>query len=229
MILAGGSGSRLGANIPKQFLNVRGKMVIEYTLEAFDSHPGIDEIYIVCHADYTGLMRETARSLSKPVKVLAGGRERTDSTLAALRECEGLGDECRLLFHDSVRPMVTHRIISDCIRALDDADAVNTVVPCTDTIIEVTQDGAMAGTPPRAMLRCVQTPQGFRPSILRRAYEAALADPSFSATDDCGVVFRYLPEVAISLVSGDPSNIKLTYPSDLQLLSTLLSPAPSGK
>ena len=89
----------------------------------------------------------------------------------------------------------------------------------TDTIWRVSDDGCIADIPPRGQLRNAQTPQCFRRHVIRRAYDLALADPAFTVTDDCGVVRRYLPDVPIKTVAGESSNIKITYPEDLQRFS----------
>ncbi len=106
--------------------------------------------------------------------------------------------------------------------ALDTHAAVNLVVPVTDTLLEVDENGTTAAMPARARFRRVQTPQGFHAATLQHAYDVALTDPNFQATDDCGVVFRYLPDVKIALVEGEQSNIKLTYPEDYHVLHHLL-------
>ena len=213
VLLAGGSGSRMGSERPKQFLEVKGKTILEWTIEAFHRHPLVDEIAIVSRPDCIEEVKRLACPYPKVRKVLPGGKERYDSSLAAIRAYRE--DGCRLLLHDAVRPLVSERIITECIEALDSYEAVNVAVPCTDTIIEVSDEGIIRRIPPRSSLRNVQTPQGFRRGTILRAYDIALQDPAFQTTDDCGVVFRYLPDVPIRVVEGDMQNIKVTYPRDL--------------
>ena len=222
IILAGGSGTRLGGERPKQFLTVAGKMVIEHTIEAFHRNSRIDEIAIVTRVDYVDDMREMiARNAYGKVKhVLCGGKERYHSSLAALAVYHD--DDDRLLFHDCVRPLVSQRIIDDCLDALDSYDAVDVAVPSTDTIIEVDEQGNICRIPQRSRLRNVQTPQGFRRCVIRRAFDLALQDPDFMPTDDCSVVFRYLPDTRIRVVEGDTSNIKITYKEDLEFAERML-------
>ena len=216
VILAGGSGSRVGGDKPKQFLEVAGKMIIEHTIEAFHQNPRIDEIAIVSRKDYVEDVKRLAQQngYSKVKHVLCGGKERHHSSLAALSAYTDDAD-C-LLFHDCVRPLVTQRIIDDCLDALKEYEAVDVAVPTTDTIIEVDNDGGICRIPQRSHLRNVQTPQGFRRQTIRRAFDLALADPQFVPTDDCSVVFRYLPDVHIHVVEGDTCNIKITYREDLK-------------
>ncbi|MCF0183371.1 MAG: 2-C-methyl-D-erythritol 4-phosphate cytidylyltransferase [Bacteroidaceae bacterium] len=219
IILAAGSGTRLGGDKPKQFLEVGGKTILEHTVGAFARHDGIDEIAVVTRADYVDEVRRLTARCTKVRHVVEGGKERYHSTLAALNLYTD--DDDILLFHDCVRPLVSQRIIGDCIEALRTHAAIGVGVPATDTIWQTTADHCIAAIPPRATLVNAQTPQGFRRSVIRRAYDLALADPSFVSTDDCGVVRRYLPDTPIHIVAGEPTNIKITYKADLLLLREL--------
>ncbi len=216
IILAGGSGSRFGADMPKQFLKVAGKMIIEHTIDAFERHPLIDEIAIVSRADYMDEMKEMVKKdgYKKVSHVLQGGKERYHSSLAAIEAFTNDADN--LLIHDGVRPLVSERIITDCVNALVNYEAVDVAVPTTDTIIELNEDGSIARIPQRRLLRNAQTPQCFRRRVIAEAFRLALQDPDFFPTDDCSIVLKYMPEVAIKVVDGEPTNIKVTYKSDLE-------------
>ena len=222
IILAGGSGSRFGADMPKQFLQVAGKMIIEHTIDAFERHPMIDEIAIVSRADYMEEMREMVKKdgYVKVTHVLQGGKERYHSSLAAIEAFTD--DDDNLLIHDGVRPLVSERIITDCVKALAEYEAVDVAVPTTDTIIELNEDGSIARIPQRRLLRNAQTPQCFRRRVIAGAFRLALQDPDFFPTDDCSIVLKYMPEVAIKVVDGEPSNIKVTYKSDLEMVERRL-------
>ena len=215
IILAGGSGRRMGAGLPKQFLKVNNRMVIEHTIDTFERATCINEIAIVSHPDYLEEMQNIIASnpWTKVTQVLQGGKERTDSTLSALHAYTNNND--RLLIHDGVRPLVSQQIIENVCDALKEYDAVNLAIPAVDTIIEV-KDDIMVAAPRRDILRQVQTPQGFKRQVLFEAFERALKDPEFMATDDCGVVFKYHPETQIKIVAGENSNIKITYKEDLE-------------
>lgn len=229
VLLAGGSGRRMGGAEPKQFIHIAGRTILEHSIRAFALHPAIDRILIVSHADFIERVRDIAAPYAKVQEILRGGRERYESTLAAIAALQpGPGQsapepDIRLLIHDAVRPLVSARIITDCIEALSHHRAVDVAIPCTDTIVEVDASGHIARIPSRDMLRHVQTPQGFHLGIIARAYELGLRDPSFITTDDCGVVHRYLPDEPIWVVQGETSNIKLTYPEDLLLAESILS------
>ena len=222
IILAGGSGRRMGGALPKQFLEVNNRTILEYTIDNFERAECIDEIAIVTHPDYVDKMQQIISSnpWKKVARILLGGKERTDSTLSALRAYTYEDD--RLLIHDGVRPMVSQQIIQKVCSALSEYDVVNLAIPAVDTIIEV-KDGVMVAAPRRDLLRQVQTPQGFKRQTLALAYEIALADPNFMATDDCGVVFKYHAASPIKIVEGETSNIKITYKEDLEILKKHLN------
>ena len=228
ILLAGGSGHRFGADRPKQFVRIGERTVLEHSLAAFEQSPHIDAILIVSHPQHLDEVRELLPSSQHPklLAVVAGGAERQDSTLNALRALAQITDspleQIRILIHDAVRPAVSQSIIERVCTALHTHQAANLVVPVTDTLLEVNDNGTTAAMPSRARYRRVQTPQGFHAATLQHAYDVALTDPNFQATDDCGVVFRYLPEVEIALVEGEQRNIKLTYPEDLHVLHHLL-------
>lgn len=225
IILAGGVGSRLGLSTPKQFFKVAGKTVIEHTVDAFEHNPHIDEIAIVSNpfyvADVENLVLRNA--WRKVKKILKGGKERYDSSLAAIRAYEaghGAGDDTNLIFHDAVRPLVSQRVIDDVCHALAEHEAIDVAVPAVDTIIE-TSGGFISDIPDRSRLQRGQTPQAFRLRVIAEAYRRALADKHFRVTDDCGVVVKYMPETPVFLVHGEESNMKLTYKEDTYLLDKL--------
>ena len=223
VILAGGVGARLGAATPKQFFKVAGKMIIEHTIDVFEHHEGIDEIAIVVHPNYVDTIEElTLRNHWKKVKkILKGGNERYHSSLSAIQAYDN-EPETNLLFHDAVRPLVSNRIIDDVIEALGHYKAVDVAVAATDTIIEVDEKGEkITHIPDRSLLRRGQTPQAFRLSTIKKAYELALLDPNFKSTDDCGTVVKYLPDIPVFVVEGEESNMKLTYKEDVFLLDKL--------
>ena len=225
VILAAGSGSRTGLSTPKQFLPLGGKTVLEHSVQTFNDHPGIDEVVIVTATEFIERVRAIVKTngWTKVSAVLPGGKERFDSSLAAVRHFEDNPDTV-MLFHDAARPLVSERIISDAIKAMEKYDAVDVAIPAVDTIVQCNREGThMESVQDRNLLWRMQTPQGFRQRTIEEAYRIALQDPQFTATDDCGTVLRYLPDVKVGIVRGSERNIKLTYADDLSLLEFLLS------
>lgn len=222
IILAGGSGHRLGTDTPKQFLKVAGKKVIEHTLDVFQNHPQIDEIAVVSHPNHVSEVEALLikNHYSKLKKILQGGEERYLSSLAAIKAYDQ-GEDVNLIFHDAVRPLVNDRIISDCISALQNYNAVDVAIKTTDTIVQANEMNCISGIPIREYLRNGQTPQAFKLSTIKQAYTLALQDPEFKTTDDCGVVYKYLPDEPVYIVEGEQFNMKLTYKEDLFLLDKL--------
>jgi 2-C-methyl-D-erythritol 4-phosphate cytidylyltransferase len=238
VVLAGGSGVRLGGTAPKQLQLLAGRTLLEHCVAAFEAAPGVDEIVVVMPADLVGEARRILGDrYSKLSAVIAGGADRPGSTsraishLSATTPGSGSDPDCNVLFHDAARPLVDQRIIADCVAGLAGAEALGVVVPTSDTIVEIS-DGVMTSIPPRETLGRCQTPQCFRLSVIRRAYERAAADPgraAFSPTDDCGMVLRYLPDVQVRVVAGSERNIKITYPGDLRIAEAALAEEQAGR
>ena len=223
VILAGGSGRRLGSELPKQFITIAGKTVLAHTLGVFEQNELIDEIIIVVHKDYLNETQEiiTKERFGKVRMIIPGGKERYHSTLAALNAYQDTN--CKFIIHDAVRLLFTQQMISDTIEALDNCEACTTAIPATDTILQSDATKQFVNAiPDRSTLFQVQTPQGFLANTLREAYNKALTDPCFFSTDDCGVVKRYLPEISIKIIQGSPSNVKLTYKEDISLIERRL-------
>jgi 2-C-methyl-D-erythritol 4-phosphate cytidylyltransferase len=228
VVLGAGSGLRFGAAVPKQLLPLAGRALLEHSVAAFEQAPGVDEILIVMAPGHTEQVRDllAARGYAKVTGIIEGGATRPESTRRAIAAL-GPG-EADVLFHDAARPLLDQPTIAGCLRALRDHRAVGVAVPASDTIV-VVQDGIMTSMPHRETLRRCQTPQGFRLSVIRRAHELALADPGYAdltATDDCGVVLRYLPDVPVAVVPGSERNIKITYPHDLSMAEVLITSSP---
>jgi 2-C-methyl-D-erythritol 4-phosphate cytidylyltransferase len=225
VVLAGGTGQRFGGDKPKQLHVLAGRTLVEHAVTAFEQAPGVAAITIVMPPGLASQAKEQFTDSDdhpKVTGVIEGGATRTDSTRCAIA---ALGEsECNVLFHDAARPLLDQRIITDCIGALATHQAIGVAIPSSDTIVEVA-DGMVTRMPRRETLARCQTPQGFRLSVIRRAYQLADADPDFPqrpATDDCGIVLRYLPEVPVRLVPGSERNIKVTYPGDLEVAEALL-------
>lgn len=237
VILAGGVGSRLGLDRPKQFMKVAGKTVLEHTVEVFQRHSQIDEICIVMHANY--IYEAEAMVLknhwTKVKKVLNGGQERYESSLAAIvaYEKQAQNENINLIFHDAVRPLVSGQIISNVIEALNTYKAVDVAIPAVDTVIKLDNSKQyIEQIPNRNYLNRGQTPQAFKYHVIAKAYKLALQDKNMQTTDDCGIVRKYLPDIKVFVVAGEEQNIKLTYPEDVYVLEKLFQikgTKPDGK
>lgn len=223
IILAGGQGSRFGSSLPKQLVKLAGKTIIEHTLDVFQNSDCIDEIAIVSNPDYIVNIEYIVNNNNyfKLKKILSGGKERSDSSIAAIRAYENESDEVNLIFHDAVRPFVSLAIIQSVVEALKKYNAVDVAVVTTDTIIEIDENKFISAVPNRSVLRRSQTPQAFKLSTIRDAYDIALKDTNFQATDDCGVVLKYLPSNKIFVVEGSETNIKITYELDMFIAEKL--------
>ncbi len=220
VVLAGGTGTRVGLQIPKQLLKIADKPIMEHSIAVFEECPEIDEIVVLMTPGFVPEAQQIVdrAGFRKVSRVVEGGQTRNESTRRALDALGG--DECNVLFHDAVRPLVDQRILSDCVAALREAEAVDVVIPSADTIVVVEGD-TITDIPDRSRLRRGQTPQAFRLSTIRRAYERAEQEPLFAATDDCSVVLRYCPEVPVRVVPGAEHNVKVTDPVDVFLVDKL--------
>jgi 2-C-methyl-D-erythritol 4-phosphate cytidylyltransferase len=221
VILAGGTGNRFGLEYPKQFVKVAGKQLIAHTIDVFQSHPAIDEIIVVSKPEYTTTVLDLVNRdrFTKVTKVVNGGAARTDSTKAAIAALEGYPDDADVMFHDGVRPFLSHSIVDHCLAALEHAEAVDVVLASADTLVVVDERGTITQIPDRSTIRRGQTPQAFKLGVIRRAYQQF--DESWNVTCDCSVVLRALPDVPIATVDGDATNIKVTEPIDLFLADKL--------
>lgn len=220
IIPAGGAGRRMGSGVPKQYLPLAGVPVLVHTLQAFQSSPVIDEIYLVVpEGDIPDVINEIVarHGLTKVSRVLVGGAERQDSVRNALlhvRDEHGI-----ILVHDGVRPFVSGELIRRAVTAADQYGAATTGVTVKDTVKEVSPAGWVVKTVPREGLWLTQTPQAFRRLLLHAAYEKAVQD-GFSGTDDASMVEKM--GVPVRMIPGESDNIKLTTPEDLVLGEVIL-------
>ena len=219
ILMAAGKGTRMGSEVPKQFLEINGKMLLEYSLQTFQDHPRIDEIVIVLPPDYIeieGVLNYLFQYYPKVTQVVAGGSERFQSSWAAIQWFVERRDE-NLLLHDAARPGLTNRIIDDVLDTLEREQAVVTALPATDTILRVSAN-TLAETLKRDELYYAQTPQAFRAGLLYDCFLELFEQEDFIPTDESGVVAHFHPEIPIKIVPGDAKNFKVTYEEDLKNL-----------
>ena len=208
IIVAGGKGLRMGGDIPKQFLIVKGKPILMHTIERFHNFDPLMQIVVVLPKDqhdyWNGLCRQYGFSI--PITIANGGAERFHSVKNGIA-C--VNPDCTLIgVHDGVRPYVSTEVISRCYDAAATNGAAIPVIDVFETLRHITTDGSHTG--PRSEYKLVQTPQVFQADILRRAYEQSFT-PAF--TDDASVVEAI--DQRITLVEGNRENIKITTKADL--------------
>ncbi len=220
VVLAGGIGERIESHIPKQFLKVAGKTLLEHAIEVFEHNKNVNEIIVVTHPEFRAVTEETIskNKYAKTKKVVDGGNTRRESSFAGIKAIAD--DEAKVLIHDAVRPFVTDRIIDECIGALDSYKAVDVAIPSPDTIIKITQAMLIDSIPVRRYMMRGQTPQAFKVGVIKKAHELAAKDKNDEFTDDCALVLKYrLADVYV--VKGEEKNIKVTYAEDLYLADKL--------
>lgn len=214
IIVAGGSGKRMGTPLPKQFLPLKDRPVLYYTLKAFlDSFPDI-EIILVLHPDYADLGQEIIDAYfdAERVKITNGGDTRFQSVKNGLALVEGDGI---IFVHDAVRCLVSQELIHRCFEAAIDTGIAVPAVPSKDSIRVITEDGNEVIDREKLML--IQTPQTFHSKILVPAYQIDFKD---QFTDEATVVEAF--GLKIILVPGDENNIKITHPIDILLAEKIL-------
>ena len=224
LLIAGGSGARMHQDIPKQFLTVNEKPVIVYTLEAFQNHPEIDAIGVVCIEGWENVLEAYAKqfNITKLKYIVPGGENGQGSIRNGVYELERHFDKDDIvLIHDAIRPMVSERIISDCIRVTKEQGNAITVIPCAEAMLETEDALSSDSSYPRDHLKRTQTPQAFKIGYIcdlhRRALEAGITNSVAS----CTLAIEMGDKVYFS--EGSEKNVKLTTVDDLDIFKALLS------
>ena len=220
LILASGTGSRCNLGIPKQFAKINNKTILEYTIDAFETHKLIDEIYIVTSKEFLEKVKELTKNYKKVQKIIQGGETRKDSSYNGISAIKD--SEANILIHDGVRPLISKEMISNCIKELEEKQAVCVAIDSTDTIYEINDNNTIKTIPQRKYLKRAQTPQCFKLSLIKKAHELANDDSNCKVTDDCGLV-QYYNLTDIYLTQGDENNIKITYKEDLDFVKKQLN------
>lgn len=221
VIVAGGSGKRMGTTVKKQFIQLRDKEVLAHTIEAFNEVDEISEIIVVVGQEDVEKVREeiVARyQLNKVSKIVVGGKERQDSVYNGL---VATSDEIEyVMIHDGARPFISKAVIQRAIEKTKQCKATIVAVPVKDTIkvIDIETE-TVEHTPKREKLWAVQTPQSFDKKLLLAAYENA-HQKGLQVTDDSMIVEAYGKKVHIVL--GEYTNIKITTPEDLVIGESIL-------
>ncbi len=224
MIFAGGTGQRMGAEIPKQFLKVCGKEIIIHTLELFEQNENIDEIYVACIKDWIPYLKNLINKyeVDKVTNVFAGGQTGQDSIFLCLQEAKKYNDNAVVLIHDGVRPLITQETIDNCIMGVEQFGSAITVTECFETPIMSSNGISVEKMPERKTMYTAQAPQGF---YLNDIYNMHLIErktnPNYDGiVDSCGLMFKY--GFDCHMIKGNRGNIKVTTPEDFYtLLSNL--------
>lgn len=227
VILAGGVGSRMGGDKPKQYLNLKGRPIIIYTIEKFFACPEIDRIIVLCPAQWEehtkDLIKKYISPAQKKITVTRGGATRNETIMNAVDLIEkngDLNDDTIIVTHDSVRPFVTHRIIEENIAACEKYGACDTVIKATDTIVESKDANAISSIPNRNYMYQGQTPQSFKAKKLKALYHSLTQEEKEILTDAAKIFV--LKGETVALVDGEDFNIKITYPYDMRVARSLL-------
>lgn len=221
IIVAGGSGKRMGGDIPKQFLEINGLPVLFHTLILFDSIKEIDEIILTlpeAHIEWFKSNFFSQVKIETILKIVKGGKERQDSVKKGLEKIAEKSDY--VLVHDGVRPFVTPEDIKKVIKSVADNDGVILGVPVSETIKKTDENNNILSTIPRNRTFLAQTPQGFKTEVLKRLHSEA-KEKNLIVTDDASLLEH--SGYRVKLVEGSRFNIKITTPDDLNFAKKLIS------
>ena len=222
LILSGGVGTRMGLDLPKQYLEFRGRPVISYSLSTFDRHPLIDRIIIVADRQWRGEIDKWLDEFG--IKKFLGyadpGETRQYSIINGLKEIEKLGGADKVIIHDAARPLVSDRLITACLENLEGCDGVMPVLPAKDTFYLLDGHGMASKLLPRSLLAAGQAPEAFDYGKYYAANMSLSRDEILKINGSselalkCGLTVRTVP--------GDERNIKITTPNDLTLLEAYM-------
>ncbi len=223
VIFAGGAGRRMQTvSKPKQFLELRGKPVIIYTLELFDNHPHIDGIVVVCLEDWIPYLRKQLKKfeINRVGAIVSGGATGQESIYNGLVAAEKVyGEDCNVLIHDGVRPLITEQTITDNINAVNTFGNCITCVPATETFVVTQADGSLE-IPSRRDSLIARAPQSFRLRDIREAHEKARDAGRDDFIDSCTMMSHY--GHTMHTIIGPMENIKITTPTDFFIFRAMV-------
>lgn len=224
LIIAGGSGNRMHQDIPKQFITVNDRPVIVYTLKAFEKHPEIDAIAVVCIKGWEQVLSAYAKqfNITKLKYIIPGGQNGQESIRNGIFELEKhYSPDDLVLIHDAIRPMVSAEIISDNIRVAKEHGNAITVIPCAEAMIQTEDGESSTASFPRNQLKRTQTPQAFFIRDICELHRQALAAGVTNSVASCTLMIEMGNKVFFSV--GSEINIKLTTVEDLEIFKALLA------
>lgn len=225
LIIAGGVGARMGQDIPKQFINVYDKPVIVYTMEAFQNHPNIDGIEVVCLEGWHDILRAYAKQfgITKLGGIVSGGRNGQESIRNGLYDAANRykEEDAVILVHDAIRPLVSAEIISDNIRVCRKYGNAITIIPCTAAMLKTYDSLSTEEQVARDNLKITQTPQAFFIKDLVKTHEEALEKGITNSVASCTMYIELGKKLYMSM--GSEKNIKLTTSEDIEIFKALLN------
>ena len=219
VVLAGGSGKRMGLEVKKQYLEISGKPLIYYSLEMFEKSR-VDEVILVVTPGDEAFVKEKIvqpGGFTKVKSIVPGGKERYHSVYEGLKSCTG----DYVLIHDGARAFLTEDIINRAMEGVRQYRACVVGMPVKDTIKIAGEDGFVSDTPDRNLLWSIQTPQAFEASLVKKAYEKVLAGDTTGITDDAMVVEK-MTDTRVKLIEGSYDNIKVTTIEYLAIAENIL-------
>lgn len=224
LIIAGGAGHRMQQDIPKQFLNVYDKPVIIYTLEAFQKHPNIEGIEVVCLEGWHEILYAYCKqfNINKLENIVTGGENGQASIRNGINDIKKRhSDDDIVLIHDAIRPMVSEEIISDCIRVCSAHGNAISVIPCAEAMLRTADNCSSNAQVPRDNLKRTQTPQASSLGKLLYVHKRALEQGIINSVATCTMFIELGETLYFSL--GSEKNLKLTTPEDIDIFKALLN------
>ena len=225
IVLAAGQGKRMGTKVQKQYLEIDGKPVLYYSLNAFEQSAIIDEIILVVgenQAEYCQNEIISKYGISKVKKIVQGGAERYNSVWNGLQEVD---DSSYVFIHDGARPFITEEILNRAYKDVEKCKACVIGMPVKDTIKVADREGFVDETPERSLVWMIQTPQVFESSLVKKAYALLMEKDNIQVTDDAMVVEQMLG-CKVKLTLGSYENIKITTPEDLDIAEIFVKNLP---
>lgn len=224
LLIAGGSGNRMHQDIPKQFISVNDRPIIIYTLEAFEKHPQIDAIAVVCIQGWEQMLGAYAKqfNIKKMKYIIQGGEKGQDSIRNGVFELEKHFEKNDLvLIHDAIRPLVSQEIISDCISVANQFGNAIAAIPCNEAMIQTENNIVSVGSYPRDKLKRTQTPQAFHLGDICSLHRKAIKAGITNSIASCTLKIELGEQVFFSI--GSEKNIKLTTKDDIDIFKALLA------
>lgn len=225
LIIAGGVGMRTHQDIPKQFINVKDKPIIIYTLEAFERHPEIDAIEVVCLKEWKHVLLAYCKqfNITKLLNIVDGGETGQDSIRNGLFDLQQKfhSDDDIVVIHDAIRPLVSEKVISDNISICRKFGNATTVIPCTSVMLSTSDNLCSTGQVPRENLKITQTPQSFFINELINVHKEAINLKLLPSIASCALYIEMGKKVFLS--NGSEKNIKITTFEDIEIFNSLIT------